>query len=216
MLVYIVHGFTNTGQEQWMKDIMEGVFKKYSEFKVVVGLVGWLFGSMSKEPLDRRVGTGIIGVGILLSFYDAFQNGLVCQNTILGGETERYKKPAANTMVIGKHLAKLNGKFKAAFAKHYCIGTTNFQLAFYISMLIKNELVLGHSLGAHTCGFFGKSYDSLDGIIGLDPAGPIFEKNQNDQKLFKTDAKFVQAIYTNAEVFGYRVSKTADALGKKY
>ena len=35
--------------------------------------------------------------------------------------------------------------------------------------------ISGHSLGAQTCGFLGKSFKNLTSIIGLDPAGPIFE-----------------------------------------
>ena len=72
------------------------------------------------------------------------------------------------------------------------------------------QCITGHSLGAQTCGFFGKSYFEITGkkltsIVGLDPAGPIFEENdQKKQKLYKDDADFVQVIHTNTEQLGHK------------
>ena len=71
---------------------------------------------------------------------------------------------------------------------------------------------LGHSLGAHVCGFAGKTLRNsprkhrftLDMIIGLDPAGPIFELNHPEMKLFKNDAKVVQVFHTNAGQLGHQ------------
>ena len=37
----------------------------------------------------------------------------------------------------------------------------------------------------------------MDGILALDPAGPVFESN-NELKLAKTDAKAVQVFHTNS------------------
>ena len=57
---------------------------------------------------------------------------------------------------------------------------------------------IGHSLGAHTCGFVGKNIKSpkLAQISGLDPAGPAFAKN--DTRLHQTDASLVTVIHTCA------------------
>ena len=41
-------------------------------------------------------------------------------------------------------------------------------------------------------------------IIGLDPAGPIFELNHPEMKLFKNDAKVVQVFHTNAGQLGHQ------------
>lgn len=44
-------------------------------------------------------------------------------------------------------------------------------------------------------------------ILGLDPAGPGFKKNGEDAKLDRTDAKYVQAIYTDGNTFGTLTTK---------
>ena len=75
------------------------------------------------------------------------------------------------------------------------------------------QCITGHSLGAQTCGFFGKSYFEFTGgrkltsIVGLDPAGPIFEENdEKTQKLYKDDADFVQVIHTDYKFLGHEAS----------
>ena len=60
---------------------------------------------------------------------------------------------------------------------------------------------IGHSLGAHICGFAGKQRP-LEGIIGIDPAGPIFESNSIHGRLTENDAKVVQAIHTTPGMMG--------------
>ncbi len=47
---------------------------------------------------------------------------------------------------------------------------------------------VGHSLGAHVCGFAGKKV-KLDRITGLDPAGPLFRNQPAEARLDKADAK---------------------------
>ena len=79
---------------------------------------------------------------------------------------------------------------------------------------------VGHSLGAHTCGFAGKSLAKLglglQRISALDPAGPLFLKtffrggvNTEDDaaaRLTASDADFVSAIHTDAMFYGSRVA----------
>jgi pimeloyl-ACP methyl ester carboxylesterase len=65
---------------------------------------------------------------------------------------------------------------------------------------------IGHSLGAHTCGFAAKHYFNQKGqkwprISGLDPAGPWFWGNPPHERLDKTDADFVDCINTDS-VYG--------------
>ena len=79
----------------------------------------------------------------------------------------------------------------------------------YISSIF--QCIIGHSLGAQTCGFFGKSFFKITGtklasIVGLDPAGPIFEEfdqYEKTQKLYRDDADFVQVIHTDTNKYGH-------------
>ena len=43
----------------------------------------------------------------------------------------------------------------------------------------------------------------MTSIIGLDPAGPVFEDNYKEQKLDKDDAKYVQILHTNFKNYGH-------------
>ena len=52
----------------------------------------------------------------------------------------------------------------------------------------KNVHCIGHSLGAHVCGFAGKEV-KLNRITGLDPAGPGFTFKEPHQRLDKSDAQ---------------------------
>lgn len=57
---------------------------------------------------------------------------------------------------------------------------------------------IGHSLGAHTCGYASNSaLIRFDRISGMDPAGPNFEKTDPAVRLDPEDADFVDAIHTN-------------------
>ena len=62
---------------------------------------------------------------------------------------------------------------------------------------------IGHSLGAHTCGFVGKHLQStkLEQISGLDPAGPGFTKNDSNSRLDPSDATLVTVEHTKAGIF---------------
>ena len=43
----------------------------------------------------------------------------------------------------------------------------------------------------------------MEGILAIDPAGPIFEDN-NELKLGRNDAKAVQVLHTDTDKLGYR------------
>ncbi|CAK9794737.1 Phospholipase A1 [Anthophora plagiata] len=81
---------------------------------------------------------------------------------------------------------------------------TNFTVVLVHKYGVKvNEIVVvGHSLGAHIAGFFGKHIQDIfqqkyKHIIGLDPAGPKFSNKDCAQRLCKTDAAFVQIFHTS-------------------
>lgn len=67
--------------------------------------------------------------------------------------------------------------------------------------------LIGHSLGAHVCGYAGRFFNGkIRRITGLDPARPSFEivNILGLQGLGKTDARFVDVIHTSAGFEGYR------------
>ena len=107
-----------------------------------------------------------------------------------------------------------------------------FQVLYYMKQIMPKKIFvhcIGHSLGAHICGFTGKlirkklrkekegghmqTFDSvLDRISGLDPAGPMFfndnpeykypDKIEPGGRLAHTDAQVVKESYESA-FFGH-------------
>lgn len=68
--------------------------------------------------------------------------------------------------------------------------------------------VIGHSLGAQIAGFVGKHIRATEGallgrISALDPAGPGFRTKRENEKLHKGDAKFVDVMHTDSNLFGH-------------
>jgi pimeloyl-ACP methyl ester carboxylesterase len=63
---------------------------------------------------------------------------------------------------------------------------------------------IGHSLGGHLVGHFGRSVESAVGqgkiarVTALDPAGPYFDVQPAEKRVMKTDAEFVDVIHTNS------------------
>lgn len=72
--------------------------------------------------------------------------------------------------------------------------------------------LIGHSLGAHVCGAAGAAVSgSVNTIIGLDPAGPLFSLDNLGDRLDETDGEFVEVIHTNGGQLGFQSSMaTAD------
>jgi hypothetical protein len=62
-----------------------------------------------------------------------------------------------------------------------------------------NVHCIGHSLGAHVCGYTGKIF-KLKRISGLDPAGPRFGWSSPSERLDKSDAEFVDVIHTDGNL----------------
>ena len=92
-----------------------------------------------------------------------------------------YTQATANTQIVGTEIAILVNS--------------------YISKnLITSDHVhiIGHSLGSHIAGYAGERIPNLGRITGLDPAGPYFEFTDASVRLDKTDAKFVDAIHSDA------------------
>lgn len=77
------------------------------------------------------------------------------------------------------------------------------------SFPLSNFLIVGHSLGAQVAGFVGKkvlllTQYKLPRIVGLDPAGPLFNTRPKFERLNKYDADVVQVIHTDDDTFGFK------------
>jgi len=133
---------------------------------------------------------------------------------------ENYIEQAQDTQYVGYGLAIIADAIKRAFKR---------EISFHC---------IGHSLGAHICGFGGKQLHRLshgafkfNRITGLDPAGPIFCKHMEDPpghphlgppkgsqycidskyRLSDTDADIVDVIHTDGisdEIYTFGTMKT--------
>ncbi|KAK4886683.1 hypothetical protein RN001_002954 [Aquatica leii] len=104
---------------------------------------------------------------------------------------DNYKISSQNTQIVGSSI----GNLIITLHKLYKLSLNNVHL-------------IGHSLGAHACGYAGKKVklqlrERLGRITALDAAGPLFEfPFRILQGISKNDATIVDAIHTDGGVFG--------------
>jgi len=94
---------------------------------------------------------------------------------------------ANNAIKVGQHTGKL---FADMLLK---------------SLGVNTQLVhaIGHSLGAHVVGHFGRTiqtegYDKIIRMTALDPAEPWYGQTKEENRMNKEDADFVDVIHTNS------------------
>ena len=142
-------------------------------------------------------------------------------------------------------LLDAEGSYNKAVANTRYIGLATER---YIQCLQSNDPnievhCIGHSLGAHVCGFLANEMESSTGskllrVTGLDPAGPQFttrlqpgtlhieplKSTPRDERLDETDAKVVDIIHTDGNQWGtmipigdidFYVGKSLETLGTK-
>lgn len=65
--------------------------------------------------------------------------------------------------------------------------------------------LVGHSLGGHVAGHAGKraTRGRYAALFATDPAGPLFNINQPNDRLAAGDAVYTEALHTNAGVLGF-------------
>lgn len=93
-----------------------------------------------------------------------------------------YGQAAANTRIVGAQIALVVN----ALIHSFDVAAGNFH-------------IIGHSLGAHICGYAGERIPGLGRITGLDPAGPDFTDTDKVVRLDPTDAVFVDNIHSDAQ-----------------
>ncbi|KAF4517958.1 hypothetical protein B566_EDAN005325 [Ephemera danica] len=92
-----------------------------------------------------------------------------------------YNQARANVQPAGQYVGDLYN-FLNSVSKTHCIG---------------------HSLGAHVCGFSGKRVGALARITGMDPALPLFSLDAPTERLTSTDANYVDVIHTCGGWLGF-------------
>ncbi|XP_011495868.1 PREDICTED: pancreatic triacylglycerol lipase-like isoform X2 [Ceratosolen solmsi marchali] len=107
----------------------------------------------------------------------------------IGGAGPPYTQAVANTRLVGAMTGRLAS-----------------QLIQRGNILPTRLHCIGHSLGAHTCGYIGYNLRvqygyKLSRISGLDPAEPHFSNTSPMVRLDPTDADFVTAIHTDCSPF---------------
>ena len=107
-----------------------------------------------------------------------------------------YFKSAANTRLVGAQI----GLMVNALKKTYKIKA-------------KYVHIIGHSLGAQTAGYAGKTISKLGRITALDPAGPAFYNNDARIRVSRTDASFVDVLHTNGATSLLEGLGLVDAVG---
>ncbi|XP_050427496.1 lipase member H-B-like [Adelges cooleyi] len=94
--------------------------------------------------------------------------------------------------------AKLKAKYIG-----YDIAKMVLRLTKNFSEGVEGVHLIGHSLGAHICGFAGKKLNNgLPRITGLDPAKPLYAKSGPDDRISDTDAVLVDIIHTGTKRLG--------------
>jgi len=99
-----------------------------------------------------------------------------------GGSMPMYSQATSNTRVVGLEI----GHMVNTMIKEFGVDPADVHC-------------IGHSLGSHTCGYAGEQIQGLGRITGLDPAEPYFQYLPSNVRLDETDAKFVDAIHTDAK-----------------
>ncbi|XP_076640545.1 phospholipase A1 isoform X2 [Colletes latitarsis] len=113
-----------------------------------------------------------------------------------GGNTWNYYKAAVNTRVVGYQIARFLEHIENATITQSNSNVNNWGPLHLV----------GHSLGAHICGFAAKELKKrqskwkVERITGLDPAQPCFKNADSTVKLHKSDASFVDIIHTNGKL----------------
>ena len=100
----------------------------------------------------------------------------------LGAAKMNYYKSVANIRLVGAQV----GLLVTALEETYGISPIDVH-------------IIGHSLGAQTAGYAGKTISGLGRISALDPAGPAFYNNDTRVRISPSDAAFVDVLHTNGD-----------------
>jgi len=176
-LVYMIHGFGSSSEKRWVTGMRDGIINRFKKG-------------------GNDVVVGVVGWGYS---WGSSSHSRRKRSTTLRGTYEQlfrlgtktvltdFPHSAPNTMVIGHLVGLLTQKVTADQTS--------------------NVFCYGHSLGAHICGYAGKTFGRFKGIVAMDPAGPPYNSHLHSDfnKLGKHDADVVQVVHTS-RALGYKTS----------
>ncbi|XP_048754511.2 pancreatic lipase-related protein 2-like [Ostrea edulis] len=123
------------------------------------------------------------------AFLSKFDYNVIMVDWSPGANDVMYIKAAANIRVVGAVTANMLKALKDGQSLSY-----------------QDVHMIGHSLGAHTCGYVGRRERGIGRITGLDPASPYFEDEDPAVRLDPSDAIFVDVIHTDGrKYFGFGI-----------
>jgi len=115
---------------------------------------------------------------------------------------------SVNVFAVNWSVGASGLDYFAAAANAKTCGTAIGNFISRTGITATNVHCIGHSLGAHVCGFSGK-VTKLGRITGMDPAGPSFRGTTAPNRLDKTDAAWVDVMHVD-QLLGIQ-----DAIGHK-
>ena len=194
-LIYTTHGWQNDGS--WMSSLRYSLFRRYENEYVIVAAIYWKIGADVKSKTSSLEMKSEKEYPYCKS--GTCQFSLCCVSPVLRVAGIDYGTSALNTWPVGNSVAYVHNEITRD-----------------ISTLTYKTYCIGHSLGSHLCGFFGKMTRTLNKnkpiykIIGIDPAGPIFEYPEHDPelRLNRNHAERVEIFHTNTILLGVE-----DAIG---
>jgi len=209
-LVYLVHGFKGKDfrKSKNFKAIKNNLMEKYNAAGIVMGVVNWVTGSRMFWPKLKTGRSLFRSNGKVIPSpttrnedddHKATKTAYCCTNRAIPGKPHKclmyYPTAAANTWPIGNILAYVHHEIVKDMKKKTI-----------------STFCIGHSLGSHLCGFFAKRLKELNSnlnvekIIGMDPAGPIFQdkKQASHLKLTKEDALQVEIHHLSTKRYGFK------------
>lgn len=137
-------------------------------------------------------------------------------NSFINGMKDTFFKTGAYNIIIVDYQKYGNLSYPISIVKARMVGDYVGKVIASLHQQSKLRFedvhAIGHSLGAHVCGFVGKTVNALSGkkigrITGLDPAGPLFETPVllgSEKRLHKDDALFTDIIHTGGGSLGCR------------
>ncbi|KAK0168032.1 hypothetical protein PV327_001873 [Microctonus hyperodae] len=129
------------------------------------------------ESASSKSSTAILNAYLQRSIYN-----VILVDWVNLAAAPHYDFAAENTKLVGSYIAKFVNWLESQKR-----------------IVIEDLHVIGFSLGAHVAGFMGKNLTpkKIGRITGLDPAAPLFQNENINNRLDKTDATLVDIIHTS-------------------